>query len=309
VSAVNRPRHGDRLRGVSPVELPMEGGCVGATVRLHVLATGHMLLSPRAVAFRDRPLGTVRASIPHLLRRGAAWTPVPVFLIEHPTAGAFLVDAGYDPSVARDPAETMGVVWGRIAFSHRMDAPPVRQQVRERGVDPDRIRAVIFTHLHVEHASGVGEFPSSTLLVDWREWRFATGPLARFDAYHPPAIRRGRRWALVDYDGPGAAPHGAFAQTLDLLGDGSIYLVSTAGHTAGHQSVVVRLRDREALVCGDAVPSARQLREPLMSEALDKRGFRRTLAQVHRYVAQEPAPLAIPGHDLGALTALAERYA
>lgn len=298
-----------RLKGATLVELPLEGGRPGATVRLHVLCTGHMLLSPRAVAFADRPLGTVRASIPHLARWRARWTPVPAFLVEHPSAGAFLIDAGYDPSVAQDPARTMGHFWGRLFFSHRMDARPLREQVRERGVDPERVRGVIFTHLHVEHASGVGEFPEAMLLVDRREWRFATGPLARFDAYHPRTLRRGRRWVLVDYDSPEAAPYGAFERTLDLFGDGSVRLVSTAGHTAGHQSVLVRLQEREALVCGDAVPSARQLREPLMSEALDKHGFRRTLAQVHRHVAEQPGLLAIPGHDAQAWTALAPVYA
>ena len=39
---------------------------------------------------------------------------------------------------------------------------------------------------------------------------------------------------------------------MDLFGDGSVRLLSTPGHTAGHQSVAARLADREALLTADA---------------------------------------------------------
>jgi hypothetical protein len=54
------------------------------------------------------------------LVRSPHWYPVPLFLVEHPTVGPFLIDAGYDPSISDDPTRTLGFLFGKVAMKHRL---------------------------------------------------------------------------------------------------------------------------------------------------------------------------------------------
>src|SRR5438874_2555752 len=61
-------------------------------------------------------------------------------------------------------------------------------------------------------------------------------------------------------------PHGPFASTIDLLGDGSVRLLSTPGHTPGHMSVLLNATgDRQVLVVGDAAYTLRSIEEERLS--------------------------------------------
>jgi N-acyl homoserine lactone hydrolase len=182
-----------------------------------------------------------RVFLPGLLgsRKGWVWIPVPAFLLEHPRAGPILVDTGMHPSIAEDPKENVGS-FGARNYEFRMSPQQgVRELVEARGVDPDAIKTIVMTHLHVDHASGASEFPAATFVVDTQEWASAAknGVLK---GYHHNHYDRDFDWRLVDYDGDDVASHATFGRTLDLFGDGSVRLLSTPGHTHGHQSLLVR---------------------------------------------------------------------
>jgi N-acyl homoserine lactone hydrolase len=101
----------------------------------------------------------------------------------------------------------------------------------------------------------------------------------------------------------------SFGRTLDLFGDGSVRLAYTPGHTLGHMSVVLRTRDREFLVAGDAAYTMRTLRESVMPYgAHDEHEFKRSLKEVQRYVEQTPTAVVSVGHDLDAFRSLASSY-
>lgn len=222
--------------------------------------------------------------------------PIPAFLVEHPEAGPVLIDTGLHPSVAVEPRRSLGTA-GAFFMHPKMEAgQALRSQLERRGVDPNAIELVVMTHLHVDHASGVSEFPHATFVADRREWGAAicreNGP-----SYHRPQFERPLDWRLVDY-GHAAVPAEGFARTIDLLGDGSIRLLSTPGHSAGHQSVLVRLRGRDVLIAGDAAFTRRAIDERSMPMYLDdEERFRESLDGIRRWVARNPDGLVIPGHD------------
>src|ERR671918_283718 len=101
--------------------------------------------------------------------RAAQWYPVPVFLVEHPDTGPFLIDVGYDPSVSSDPTRTLGFLFGKVIMKHRLAERSVPEQVGERGIDPADIARVVVTHLHLDHVSGSAEWPQATFVVDRAE--------------------------------------------------------------------------------------------------------------------------------------------
>jgi N-acyl homoserine lactone hydrolase len=86
-------------------------------------------------------------------------------------------------------------------------------------------------------------------------------------------------------------------------------LVSTPGHTPGHQSVVLRTGHREVLVAGDAAYTARGLNGgPLPLIVADEHVYRRSQKEILRYLEQTPDALAILSHDYEAWPSLSSVY-
>jgi glyoxylase-like metal-dependent hydrolase (beta-lactamase superfamily II) len=266
------------------------------SVRLHPIISGEIqlrVMNPRPP--RRGPAKLPRTLLGSLLR-SAHWYPVPVFLVEHPRTGPFLIDVGYDPSIASDPTRTLGFLFGKVAMKHRLAEQGVPDQVTSRSVDPADVTMVVMTHLHLDHISASSQWPQATFVVDRAERAAAArrgpGPYVRS---HLATIGR---WREIDYAGSEAKPFESFARTMDLLGDGTVRLVSSPGHSPGHQSVLLRLRDRYALICGDAAMSTLELREPLIDGiVVDQDSYVRSGEEAREFMRSYPDTLAIPSHD------------
>jgi glyoxylase-like metal-dependent hydrolase (beta-lactamase superfamily II) len=235
--------------------------------------------------------------------------PIPAYIVEHPGAGLLLVDTGFHASIAVDPRKNMGPVLGRL-FSGNMAADDaVPDQLRARGLDPGEVKLVVMTHLHFDHASGVAQFPGATFVVTEREWKAATDEKGVTGGYVRRQFDHAFDWRTIDFDADAVNSFAGFGRSLDLFGDGSIRLVSTPGHTLGHVSVVLRTREGEFLVTGDAAYTMRTLRESVMPYGPhDEHEFKRSLREVQRYIEQTPGAIVSVGHDLEAFRSLKPVY-
>lgn len=235
--------------------------------------------------------------------------PIPVFILEHPGAGVLLVDTGFHASVAEDPKKNMGPVLGRLLNTTMTRDEGVPDQLRARGLDPKDVRYVVMTHLHVDHASGVAQFPDATFIVTKREWDSATEGSQLTRGYVSRQFDHAFDWRTIDFDGEEVNSFASFGRTLDLFGDGSVRLAYTPGHTLGHMSVLVRTRAGEFLIAADSIYTMRTLRESVMPYgAHDEHEFRRSLREVQRYAEQTPNAVIVPGHDIEAWRALEPVY-
>ncbi|HZC13515.1 MAG TPA: MBL fold metallo-hydrolase, partial [Thermoleophilaceae bacterium] len=148
-----------------PAELPIVGGRAGAMVVVHPLLTGRML-GPEGWFLRAEGRFTARRAFGiGVPKRTWREVPVPAFLVEHPGAGAILIDTGFHPSVAVNPRQNLGRL-AQLAYRDlEMDpAQSVPAQLREKGIPPGDVRVVIMTHLHSDHASAISEFPQATFV-------------------------------------------------------------------------------------------------------------------------------------------------
>lgn len=285
----------------SPASLPLPGGRAGATVRVHPLLTG-TLRGPRGWFEREGGrLATLRAFGIGAGSDGWTRVPVPVFLVEHPAAGPLLVDTGLHSSVAVAPASSLGRL-GTLTFRDPEMRPEqaAAAQLRERGVDPGAVRVVVLTHLHIDHASAIADFPGATFVLGAREWEAATSG-GELRGYRRRQFDHAFDYRTVDFDDPAVGSWETFGRALDLLGDGSVRLVSTPGHTHGHLSVVLRLRDRDFVVCGDCAYTRRTVEEDVMpAKSADDHLFRRSLGELKLFLRQHPDAVWVPGHDLDA---------
>jgi glyoxylase-like metal-dependent hydrolase (beta-lactamase superfamily II) len=292
-----------------PAQLPLPGGREGASVRLHPLMTGEM---PGAPAWFEREEGRLAGLHAYGLmvdRSEYMRLPVPAFLVEHPGAGVILIDTGLHPSVAVDPRQNFGRL---LAFNYRgikMNAEQAAPaQLRARGLDAADVRFVLMTHMHVDHASAVSEFPDATFLVSQQEWdALADGKVT--DGYVKRQFDYGFDYRTFDFESAGTESFASFGRSFDLFGDGSVRAVFTPGHTHGHTSYVLRLRDREALIAADAIYTARTLDESVLPyKMVDEHHFRRSLKEIQRYREQTPGALIVPGHDWDSFSALDPVY-
>jgi glyoxylase-like metal-dependent hydrolase (beta-lactamase superfamily II) len=290
-----------------PAQLPLPGGRPDAHVRLRPLLTGDFATPPGYLARPSGRFAGVRGLGLFHRRKGWSQAPVPAFLVEHPAAGPILVDTGLHESILTS-RRNMGAL-GRIVRFQTNEGQSVVRQLAERGLEPHHVRTIVMTHLHLDHASAVEDFPDSTFVVSRQEWEAATRPRAQRDLYVRGQFDRPFAWRTVDFDAPGVDSFATFGRTIDLFGDGSVRLLSTPGHTAGHMSLLLRLRHREVLLIGDAAFTWHTIKEsarPLLLQ--DVHRFRRSLGEIQRYVAQTPGALVIPGHDATAWAELDPVY-
>ena len=281
-----------------PAELPLPGGREGASVRVHPLMTGRMIGPEAWFLRRDGRLAWRRALGLGMTRSEWLEFPVPAFLVEHPRAGPVLIDTGFHPSVAVEPRKNLGPVAHILFKDVRMEAEQAATaQLRAKGVEPSRVNVVVMTHLHVDHASAISEFPDATFVVSRAEWAAATSQ-GQLHGYVRRQFDHAFDYRLLDFEGPDVESFASFGRSFDLFGDGSVRCVYTPGHTLGHQSIVLRLRRREALLAADAVYLRRNLDEMRLSHrTADDHLSERSLREIRRYARDTPDALIIPGHD------------
>ena len=205
-------------------------------MRVHCLSTGRVR--------EKRGERGVRRYLPGGWRE--ATLPVNVFAVEHP-AGICVFDTG---QTARAAAPGYFPRWYPFYRLARFELGPDDEagaQLRRSGIDPGRVRWVVLSHRHTDHAGGLSAFVRATLVLSRVEWRRAQGLRGRLRGYLPLEWPGGP----VVLAGPAQPPGRAFAWKHDLAGDGTLTVVPTPGHTPGHIALVVRDGDRTLLLGGD----------------------------------------------------------
>src|SRR5450759_3285398 len=152
------------------------------------------------------------------------------YLIKH-SQGWLLWDTGVTDAIAAMPE---GQRPSDPRMTHWKRPKTLASQLAALGIKPSDIKYVAVSHTHPDHIGNVELFPQSMLLVQKVEYEWPN-PLGggRFKPEHPATKLEGDH---------------------DVFGDGSVTIISTPGHTPGHQSLLVKLPKTGALLLsGDAV--------------------------------------------------------
>lgn len=270
---------------------------------VHVMVVAELAM-PEAYAVPDEGAGRLK-NIGGMLRGPRLQAPCLAYAVRHPEAGTILIDTGLHPDASTNLRQDYGTAMALFFRGIKPAARPYLDQLRALGVDPDAVERVIMTHLHVDHTGAMRLLPNARFVTTREEWAAATGRRATGQGYVGGHLPPEARMEFVDFARSGEA-FGPFGATIDLLGDGSIRLLSTPGHSPGHLSVLLRVADgRTVLVVGDAVYTLRNLeleRAPLLVN--DKGAYFRSLRELKAYAAQEPEAILVPTHDPDAWRAL-----
>lgn len=159
--------------------------------------------------------------------------PVPIFmfLIEGEDGEQIIVDTSYDPATV--PA----CIFHPQPRKPEEEVPAV---LKRNGVDPEKIKTVIITHLHHDHTGNMKLFKNAQFIVQETELLESTYPVCTqaVGVAHKDWIDLVPRFKLINGD-------------LNLRE--GIDLIFAPGHTPGHQAVMVNTSKGRAMLMGDSL--------------------------------------------------------
>ena len=120
------------------------------------------------------------------------------------------------------------------------------EQLAELHLKPEQINFVGISHYHGDHVGQVASFPQATLLIGKGDWDALND--AKNDSKANPAINPANFTHWISGGGKVEPVSG----DKDVFGDGSVIMLNTPGHTPGHHSLLVKLKDKgNVLITGD----------------------------------------------------------
>lgn len=193
---------------------------------------------------------------------GPALVPCHCLVIEGPDS-LILVDTGMGSDDMRHPYRRLGAPFA-VGFNVQPDlGGTAHARVRELGLDPADVGQIVLTHLDLDHAGGLGDFPRARVHVTGAEHAAAIDPARRDRGrYRRCQYAHGPRWR-IHQTGRGGDRWFGFESIRVLPGvEPEILLIPLPGHSAGHTAVAVRDGAGWMLHCGDAYFNRSELATP-----------------------------------------------
>ncbi len=186
---------------------------------------------------------------------GSLWQRAPLVshcLLVETSSGLVLVDTGLGLHDIENSSKRLGNRFMFLARPRLDSEETAVRQVERLGFSKDDVRHIIVTHLDLDHAGGLSDFPAAQVHLLEEEYAAATAPTTLTDRYRYRSCQWQHEPLWVRYQVQGESWFG-FECVRQMKGlPPEILLVPLRGHTHGHTGVAVSSRDGWLLHAGDA---------------------------------------------------------
>jgi len=170
--------------------------------------------------------------------------PVSMWILKHPK-GIVVFDTGNNAAIS-DGADNCKKYWaaGSCDFlkpsQKRSDV--IDQQLAKLGIKVEDVKVVVSSHSHLDHSGNIALFPKAVHVYQKKEL---------YQGYWPEKFQgRAANGTFVLNDLVSARDYDFYELDgdYDLFGDGKVKILSTPGHTIGHQSMKVTLGSGQVVI-------------------------------------------------------------
>lgn len=256
------------------------------TVQIMGFVTGSVEAPPQFLIDQNDP------EVPDKYKK-PLWVPVIAYAVSHPSGGVVILDTGMragDCSYGLRP-----LYWVPCRTSAGSD---LVTQLQLAGIPADAISAVVVSHFHGDHVSGLSsllKYADAPVLLSETAVQEFRSPLRVQAGVIGSMFPKGMEVVLLD-------PYWQDDETLgryaDVFGDGTLKLFETPGHTKGHVSALVQGPDHPVLLTFDAAHlEANVAMQITSSAARSMSDAEASLALFEEILKENPDVEIIYGHE------------
>lgn len=190
------------------------------------------------------------------LRTGSSKLKAPVLAhwVRHKEFGDYLIDAGMDASYHKKPYGRYRGILVRIFMGKNIQKKgrDIYSRIKEKQIT---LKGIFFTHLHFDHIAGAIDLPKDMPV------QYAAGKGEKYFTVNKKFLFRSPDFLgavetlyEIDFSDNNAVDMPVIGKSVDIFGDGSLWAISTPGHTPGHMTFLVNGKSDKnpVLLTGDA---------------------------------------------------------
>ena len=170
--------------------------------------------------------------------------PISMWVIDHPK-GLVVFDTGNNVAISGG-ADNCKKYWapGNCDFlkPSQTRADVIDSQLKTLGYDASKVKVVVSSHSHLDHIGNIELFPNAIHALQKKELYQAWFP-EKFQGRSSPGT-----YVMADIDNAREFNYLELEGDYDLFGDGTVMILSTPGHTLGHQSMKVTLGSGKTII-------------------------------------------------------------
>ena len=160
--------------------------------------------------------------------------PVSMWIIDHPK-GLVVFDTGNNVAISDGKCKSYWAA-GNCDFlkPSQTRADVIDEQLKHVGFSADKVKVVVTSHTHLDHVGNIAMFPNAIHVMQKKELYQGWWP----EKFQGRAVNG--TFVLNDLNSARDYNYMELSGDYDLFGDGSVMILSTPGHTLGHQSIKVK---------------------------------------------------------------------
>ena len=168
--------------------------------------------------------------------------PVSMWIVDSPK-GLVVFDTGNNVAISDGNCKSYWAA-GNCDFlkPSQTRADVIDAQLKKLGYSVDQVKVVVTSHTHLDHVGNIAMFPKALHVMQKKELYQGWWP----EKFQGRAVNGS--FVLNDIATAREYNYMELAGDYDLFGDGSVMILSTPGHTLGHQSMKVKLASGKTMI-------------------------------------------------------------